>query len=147
MSIGGTPKRALMQGFTVLEVLVAIAILGTALAALLGLQQSSIRAALGVERAQQRIALDRGALALLRSINPVLEPEGRAELSLGAEMQWRSEPLGAARRITSAIGAEGRFSLQRFRVLVTITAPDLPARSWSVELLGWQPVQPFLPAG
>ncbi|WP_210431907.1 type IV pilus modification PilV family protein [Iodidimonas gelatinilytica] len=40
-------------GFTILEVLVALAILGTALAALFGLQQSASRAAIAVERAQQ----------------------------------------------------------------------------------------------
>ncbi|GER06926.1 hypothetical protein JCM17843_12360 [Kordiimonadales bacterium JCM 17843] len=132
-------------GFTILEVLVALAILGTALAALFGLQQSASRAAIAVERAQQSMEADRTALAILASINPMLQPEGRAELGHNARMSWQATPIGDAKAITAATGAPGRFTLQRFDVAVTIDAPGRASWGWSVERLGWRPVRGYSP--
>ena len=134
-------------GFTVLELLVALAILGTALAALYGLQQSTSRAALAVERAQERIAIEQRALAYLKGVNPMLQPEGSADLGEGVRLRWQSEPLEEPRRVVSALGAPGRFLSQLHRVRVDLEMAEGTARSWEVELLGWRPSQPFQPGG
>ena len=129
-------------GFTVIELLAAIAILAAALIPLLTLQQSTTRAALAVERAQARLALDRAALATLRGINPAREPEGEADLG-AATLAWRAEARGTPRRMLDITGNPTRFELQRFRVTAQITAPDGATRAWQVDLLGWRPLVPF----
>lgn len=131
-------------GFTVLEVLVALAILATAFAVLLGLQQSATRAALGVERVHDRLKLDRGVLEYFRPLNPTLQPEGSITLA-GALVSWHSEKISEPRTALSTTGDEGRFILQIYRVTVTIAAPERPPRQWSVELLGWRPRSPASP--
>jgi len=141
-SASAPPAATPAAGFTVLELLVAIAILAAALVPLLTLQQSNTRAALAVERAQARLAADRQALAYLRGVNPARRQSG--ETALGeARMTWRGEPVGAARPVRTTDGQSSRFDLQRYRVTVRITGPDRPAREWAVTLLGWRPRRPF----
>jgi len=136
------PTALPAAGFTVLELLVAIAILAAALIPLLGLQQSNTRAALAVERAQARLAADRAALEYLRGVNPARSQSGETQLG-AARMAWRAEPVGAERPVRTTAGQPGRFTLQRYRVRVRLEAEERPTREWKVVLLGWHARRPF----
>lgn len=81
--------RAKSAGFTLLEAIVALAILAAGTMALFAALNGALRS---IERAEAATRLDsvtENALARLESVNPMLRPEGEEPLG-GYTMRWRS---------------------------------------------------------
>jgi len=89
-------RQRFQSGFGLLESIVAMALLGSAGLVLFAWLQSSLETASRLREAEQRARLQLEAQAWVRSLNPMLQPEGNTELG-GIRLQWRSEPVEPVR--------------------------------------------------
>jgi prepilin-type N-terminal cleavage/methylation domain-containing protein len=108
------PKTA---GFTLVETLVALVILSTALFAFYDFLASALSAARAAERAATAYDLRRNALALAATLNPMETPEGTFDLG-SYRIRWRAEPIGAMRQSGGFPSGKGRFTIGLYRVVL-----------------------------
>jgi general secretion pathway protein I len=136
-SRGGAP------GFSVLEAIIAIAILAIAFLPLLTLQGQMNRTTIALERNADLMAVKRSALAYLQTLNPMRDPKG--DLDLGtAVMHWTSSPITAERPVSNKSGGEGRFIVALYKVKVTLTFDKQRTQVFSVHATGWRAKAAFL---
>lgn len=118
-------------GFTVLEAIVAVAVLGLAMVPLLALQVQTTQGALALERTvDTRIARDT-ALAYVRLIDPVAAPEGELDIGGGWKMRWKTASLAPERPAVAGRVDKGRYAVNRVHVTAEVTHES--GRRTSVE--------------
>jgi type II secretory pathway pseudopilin PulG len=125
-------------GFSALEALIAAAILGLALAPLLDLQRQSVRAAARYDAAREALSLQRSALDVLTSVNPMIEPSGRRVLTDQLSFEWVASPLTRTTRSVGYFRPEGGFDVALFRLDVRILRNRTLATTFSTEQIGWR---------
>lgn len=124
------------RGFSTLEVIAAVAIVGIALAPIAALQAQLTRSQARLEEAHGDSTAVQNAMALLREVNPMLTPTGERRFSDGATLTWTSAPASPVRTSTNAPG----FAVQLYRVHADIRRPGAPATTLQVDLIGWRAV-------
>lgn len=132
-----TARRSGERGFSVIEALVAVAILGFALASLLGWRTSLLRQHERLQSVETDITAKRNALAVLTEVNPMAAPEGRLDISPGVALTWRATPLTPVRRSAAYPAGDGDHDVALYRMDVTLVrAGGAPIR-FSIERVGW----------
>lgn len=131
-------------GFSVLEAMIAVAILATALIPLLTLQGQFIRSVESFERADVRLEARDSALTLLTSVNLMDYPNGTLDLGR-AQMTWKATLAGPAQMSRGDGGTDGRFEMALYDVEVTLIHETDQSETFSVRGLGWRPVVAFSP--
>jgi general secretion pathway protein I len=113
-----TARPASAAGFTLIEVIVALAILAAGMIAFYEFLAASLHAADRVRAAASEYDCDRNALALASGLNPMATPDG--VLDLGAyRIRWHARPIGAITRNTAGPdGGAGVFSVALYRVVL-----------------------------
>ena len=109
------------EGFTLIETIVALVILSTAVVVFYNFLSTALNSANRVEAAS--IAYDRhmNALALASSFNPMDLPQG--VLDLGTyHIQWSAQLLGNVRQSSRYPAGTGIFKIALYRI--TLTFPD-----------------------
>ncbi len=130
-------KTAGSPGFSVLEAIIAIAILAVAFLPLLALQDQMTRTTISLERNEQLMGAKRSALAYVRNLNPMRDPRG--SISLGqAQMHWDSVPIAPERSVKTLGGSDGRFIAMLYDVQVTLEFADQHTQVFSVHAMGWR---------
>jgi prepilin-type N-terminal cleavage/methylation domain-containing protein len=104
-------------GFTLVETLVALAVLAIMLLAFYQFLASALGGAAAAERAA--IAYDRrqNALALAATLNPMEHPAGSFDLG-SYRIRWRSQAIGIPRRNSGFVAGSGRFIVGLYRVVL-----------------------------
>lgn len=121
-----------------LEALIAVAVLGLGLSALLSLRQTILRqinAAAALEVADTDI---RNAMALIAEVNPMIAPEGTRDISPERTVHWRAERITAVRRARVYPAGDGDHDVALFRLHVTVVVRDGVTAEYEVERLGWR---------
>ena len=130
-------RRSGSSGFSVIEALVAVAILAIALVPLLSLQIQVQRNFQREREARLEIADQRNALALLRDMNMMQSPNGQIALSRERVLIWRATPISRETQ-TIARGANA-FAVALYRVDVEVRGPRGRRLSgFRTEQLGWR---------
>lgn len=102
-------------GFTLLEAIVALAILAAAGLALFAAIAQSVQMAERAERARETDIAMRNALAWSEQVNPMQRPSG--EQRLGAyHLRWRSEPVEPERDAVTGYLQPGLYRVGLYRV-------------------------------
>jgi general secretion pathway protein I len=128
------------RGLSVLEALFAIAILAVAIAPILAVQAQATREFGRVAEARVQASAEMNALALLREINPMDEPEGARDLGGGQRLTWRATALSSERRSIGSEAPDGAFDVALYRYDATVRdANGRRIAAFSVEQLGWRP--------
>jgi general secretion pathway protein I len=133
------PKAFRRTGFSLVEALVALTIAALVLGAIFELQ---IQMARGQQRAVdtiEQVVAQENALALTRSVNPMVEPEGEIILPEGDTIRWRSRPKGEAVINAGFPTGNGQFEVQLFAL--TVEVDRLNGRSPAplvFDRLGWR---------
>ena len=122
------------RGFSTLEVIAAVAIVGIALVPIAALQAQLTRSQARLEEAHADSTAVQNAMALLREVNPMLTPSGERRFSDGATLTWTSTPASPVRASTNAPG----FAVQLYRVSANVRRPGAPATTIQVDLIGWR---------
>lgn len=134
-----TRVRAHEAGFTLMEMLVCVAIIAIAMVPVMEMQSGVSQRHLRQTTELDNLIARRNALTVVREINPMREPGGARMLGEGREMHWRSTRLTATRRSLRFLGGEGDFDVALYRVDVTIDGPNDPM---VVEQVGWKRIGP-----
>lgn len=132
-------KEQSQAGFTVIEALIAMAILASALLPLLAVQGQMTKSATQISRIEVQTLNTQNAVATLSQRN--FARADRGVETLGAVvLHWRARPNGPAARTLGANGEVGRYQVQPFLVEVEIRENDSPLQKFTFQGLGWRPL-------
>ncbi len=129
-------SRKRQRGFSVIEAMAAVALVGLAFVPLLVLQGQLTRTVLAAERAEIASRATANALARLEASNPLLVDRGEEDLG-DATMVWVATPISERKSVRSSGGVAGRFGMQLFRIDVTIAYDSGAVSEFSVDKVGW----------
>lgn len=108
------------QGFSLIEALVALAIAAMVLTAIFELQQQMARGQRRAADALEQVAAQENALALIRDVNPMEQPEGVIELPGGDVVRWTSTSKTEPRTNAGFPTGDGAFQVQLFTLTVQV---------------------------
>lgn len=127
-------KRERQSGFSVIEALVAVAIMAAAILPLATLQGQVSRSAAQQQQMQTGLAAERNAMAVLRDANMMATPSGALDLGGGQTLRWRARPISSA-VATNAGGFEVALYAVEAEV-VDERGEDVS--KFSIDQVGWR---------
>lgn len=141
----GCQERA-SKGFSVLEALVAIAVLAAAFLPLLWTHSQFVKAAESYERTEKRLTARQNALAYLRTQNFVRVETG-TERQGHITLRWVAEPMVAPRMSRDLLGQPGRYQMTLYTVDAVLESDAGVVDKFTMQGLGWEPLYPILQGG
>lgn len=127
-------------GFSLLEAIVALAIVASAGLALFAAINQSIQMVRRAETARLQDSARRNALAWLETVNPGQQPEGEKQLGELA-LAWRSEPIEPPRDATMGYLQAGLFRVGLYDMTVDLRIEGQPATSFHLRKVGYLQVR------
>ncbi len=137
------PKHENETGFSILEAMIAIAILAMAMMPLLVLQGQFVRAVDGFDRASARIEVQDASLNYLKTVNFTRFPSGETNIG-DFVLKWDTQMFQEARMTRGVNGISGRFEVTLYSVEAKIFQNDVEKKSFIINGLGWRPVRPYV---
>lgn len=135
-------RRARQRGFSLLEAIVALTIMATSLLALYAWLSTSTVALNRVQANALSMQDARSAMAVIETINPMLEPSGDRQLP-PLELRWKSQPLTQRRAGMSRAGTQTQFDFQIYELDVEILRSQKVVREFNVRKTGWEAARPI----
>ncbi len=130
-------KREQQSGFSVIEALVAVAIMAVAILPLASLQGQVSRTAGRQQQVQLSLAAERSAMAVLRDLNMMEAPDGALDLGGGRVLRWQARPISSTAATNS-----GEFSVALYAVEAQVSdARGREISKFSVDQVGWRPAE------
>ena len=130
-----TPSSA--RGFSLLEAIVALALIGLAGTALFSWLDSTLIAASRVRDVNSEALLMLNALPIVEQVNPMQTPEGNLKAA-SLTVSWKSRPLGDLRDSTPPGENEGLFRMGLYELDVVATGPHDGAAHFTLRRVGWK---------
>ncbi|WP_147653405.1 prepilin-type N-terminal cleavage/methylation domain-containing protein [Vulcaniibacterium gelatinicum] len=132
--------RKRIAGFSLLEAIVALAILAAAGLALFAAMSQSLQMAARAERAREVDAALRNALAWMERVNPMETPQG--EQPLGAfVLRWQAEPVEPPRDGASGYLHPGLYKVGLYRVTLQLWRAGRLEREATLRRAGYRQVR------
>ena len=128
------------SGFSLLEAIVAMVVMATALLALYAWLSSST---LGLTRAQAQtraLADSRSALALVETINPMLEPSGQRRLG-DIEVSWTTTPVVPRRTGLTRAGQPSLYEVALYDMEVSVRRDGGTEETFALRRAGYEAVR------
>lgn len=125
------------RGFSLLEAIVALALIGLAGSALFSWLDTTLISASRVREVNSEALLMLNALPIVEQINPMQSPEG----TFGAApltVRWKSRPLGELRDSAPPGENEGIFRMGLFELDVVATGPHAGEAHFTLRRVGWK---------
>ena len=132
-------RRSRARGFSLLEAIVALAIVATAGLALFAAMNQSIQMALRAENARKTDTAMRNALAWMETVNPAITPEGKQQLG-ELSVEWQSEPVEPLRDAASGYVQTGLYQVGLYDVTLHIHAGPGVESSFHLRKVGYKQV-------
>jgi general secretion pathway protein I len=104
-----------VAGFSLLEAIVAMAILASAGMALFAAMSQSVQMVERAEAARERESAELDALAWIQTVNPALQPSGEEQLG-DVLLHWSSEPVEPPRDASAGYLRSGLYQVGLYRV-------------------------------
>jgi prepilin-type N-terminal cleavage/methylation domain-containing protein len=147
MSLSRTPPPTRTQaGFSLLEAMVAIALLTAVSAAIYAWAAALVSQELQMDRIQQEEALREEVLALLSSANVATHTRQQGDFDT-CRWRWDAKPVGGPRRSSAYPFGLGDFEVTPYRVNVAVdaTSADCLAAgmAFSLDTVGWRRISPY----
>ena len=138
--------RRRRPGFSLIEALVALLIAALVLGAIFELQIQMIRGQQRAVDAMDQVRAQENAIALTRSINPMVDPDGQIELDGGDVIRWTSVAKTQPRRNAGFPSGDGQFDVQLFTLTVDVQrSKGRSPRPLVFDRVGWRRLD--LPSG
>lgn len=134
-------------GFTLLEAIVAIALLGALLIPLYGLMTRNLDGLFRVGQANLQSEVMLNAIALLDTINPMERPEGSQQLG-SYTLRWKSIPLTTPVDGTGFPAGQSLYQISMYRTEAEILRPGNRGQieawlTFDIRQIGWKQVRQF----
>lgn len=137
----GRLRRAARGGFSLIEALIALTIAAMTLTAIFELQQQMTRGQRRATDVMDQAAAQENALALIRDLNPMEQPEGSIALPEGDTIRWKADAKTPVRRNAGFPTGDGLFDVQLFTVTVQLERRNGRSPSpMTIDRLGWRRV-------
>ena len=128
------------RGFSLLEAIVALAILAAAGLALFAAMSQSLQMVGRADRAREVDAGLRNALAWMERVNPMEDPQG--EQDLGAfELRWSAEPIEPPRDGATGTIRPGLYEIGLYRTTLQLWRDGALEREAVVHRVGYRQVR------
>lgn len=127
-------KTRQSRGFTLIEVVVALAILTAGFSVIFKLFQQSGITATRVVATQQQINAEQSVFSALKAINPAETSSGRDQAG-DVSYQWQSNPISPLLQTRSSDGTSPYY-VQLYKVTVEYQLNN-QTNAFSFEQLGW----------
>jgi general secretion pathway protein I len=125
-------------GFSVMETLVAVALLAIAVIPLYAFQQALADSAARLQTTAMALEAEESALALLQAIDPIAEPEG--EMMLGEwRLTWTSTEL-AYNPDAEGVFGRGLYAIGLYEIRAELERNGT-VRSFTLRRVGWRRVR------
>ncbi|WOR15369.1 prepilin-type N-terminal cleavage/methylation domain-containing protein [Hyphomonas sp. FCG-A18] len=113
-------RTSSQSGFSVLEVIAAMAVLSMALIPLLSFQSQLGAGAARLEHQSQVTIARTVAQDYASLINPAIIPQGRLTIGAGWTLAWDSVPAGPVQRARWGLGVSSRHTSQLFTLTLRL---------------------------
>jgi len=134
------PSLTKQQGFTLLEVIVALVLIASTGMALLSWINTNLISLQRVQASQERQDAVRNALAWLDTLNPEKQPSGEASVGI-YQIIWTSSPLETPIRGLNKWGSQGFYNVGLYQTEVEVQHDSTLLAKFSVRLVGYQQVK------
>lgn len=124
-------------GFSLIEVLAAVALIAIAILPLYGLQRTLADASFRISDTAARVELEQSALDYIAAINPDERPEGTEQIGSWT-MRWTSEVI-AHDPAPDGVAGTGFYAITLYEVSVELVRPPQTHR-FTLRQLGWTQV-------
>lgn len=132
--------RSPARGFTLLEAVVALAILAAAGLALFAAMSQSLQMVQRAQFARETDTALRNALAWTDQVNPMVEPEGEQAIG-GYLLRWTSEPVEPPRDGATGFLAPGLYEVGLYRLRLELWRDGELAREATLNRAGYRQVR------
>lgn len=112
-----------IAGFTLLEAIVAMALLGAAGMALYSWLNASLLTLNRVQDANLRTETTRNILAYMEAVNPMLQESGEEKMS-GYSFSWQAKPLAEPRQNANYPFGTGLYQIGMYETSVAVKKSD-----------------------
>lgn len=133
-------RHKAQQGFSLLEAIVALAIVASAGLALFAAMSQSVQMVRRAERVRQADTAARNALALMETVNPALDPTG--EKRIGAlQLKWHSTPVEPPRDVMTGYLQAGLYQVGLYDITLDVHAADDVSTTLRLRKVGYKQVR------
>ena len=127
-------------GFTLLEALVALAILATSGTALLVFYSNAINGLIRATEIQETLLLAENLQPLFNTLTLQEETEQQMEFN-GYQVHWHAKPVEPKQQGRNSNGAMSRFIMGLYDIEVTINKDDREIDRYTTRNVSWQLIQ------
>jgi len=149
--VAGMPRTQsvnLQRGFTLLEAIVALAVIGLALIPLITYIAQAADALQRASESNDRSVAMQAALALMDPVNPMAEPQGQLPIDDTVSVEWHSDLAVAPNPGVLVGGGLAGFRLGFYTVHVTLSrAQDPTWFSFDLRKVGYARLNSGFPTG
>lgn len=128
------------RGLMLIEVLAALVIFSTGAVVLFGWIGQTAERLGKMQREQTALSNELSALAYMRSLNPMREPQGDVRVN-ETRLRWSALPVGSELPSRGPTGLEGIYVVQLYKVDLQVEVERQPPRERSLWLAGWRQVR------
>lgn len=132
--------RRSARGFTLLEAIVALAILAAGAMALFSALNGALRAQARVEANLRMATATENALALLEGVNPMQEPRGERQAG-GHRVRWGAAVVAGPTDALTDYFQPGLYQVALYDLEVEIWSEEGLERRFVLRRAGWQQVR------
>ena len=133
-------NRQGMRGFSLLEAIVALAILATAGLALFASMSQSVQMVSRAERAREADSAVRNAVAWIETVNPMQTPQGEQELG-DVTLRWSAQLVEPERDAMTGYLQPGLYRLGLYDVHMELLRDGEPLTEAVVRRVGYRQVR------
>ena len=125
------------DGFSVLEAMVAMAVLAAGLLPLLALQGQFVKTVTRIEHVEQSLSAQDNALALMHTVNLTETPKGEVVFD-GYIINYEAKAAMAPSSVRDTGGLPRRYELTLYDVVLKISFDSGAEEELSIKAFGWR---------
>lgn len=133
-------KHAAQRGFSLLEAVVAMVLISGAGYALFGWINSNIMALNRIHESNARSAATQNILEYMDSVNPMLKPEGSADLG-GYRIRWKAVPISLIQDGSAYPIGISLYQLALYETAVEVNAGENSWFRFNLRQVGYKKVR------
>jgi general secretion pathway protein I len=130
------------RGFTLLEAIVALALLASTGIALLNWINTNLMSLQRVQQAQQRQQAIQNALVFMETVNPLEKPQGKETIGI-YQIDWNATALELPKDGVTSIGGLSLFQIGLYETKVKVTVNKDLLAQLTLRQAGYKQVRQF----